>query len=294
MNQANRLPSLNALKAFEAASRHLNFKIAAEELNVTQSAIAQQIRSLEEELGSKLFERHSKGVTLTPNGRSYSHSITQAFNLIFEATQSFRHSNKHITISVTPTFASKWLIPRLNQFTQTHPDIDLQILATERISHFQNDGVDLAIRYGKPPFGAGLHTELLLQDSFIAVASPHLIPLKDQPLELNDLYNYTLLHDANNLWPHFLDKLEVKTTKNLFKNIRFNQTLLAIDAAVAAQGITLSNPIFVSSDLETGKLIKIFEQDLKMETGFYLVTPRYSINAESIAKVRKWLFDQFN
>ncbi|MEI1682950.1 transcriptional regulator GcvA [Acinetobacter baumannii] len=294
MNQAKRLPSLNALKAFEAASRHLNFKLAAEELNVTQSAIAQQIRSLEEELGSKLFERHSKGVTLTPNGRNYFQSISQAFNLIFEATQSFRHSNQHITISVTPTFASKWLIPRLNEFTQIHPDIDLQILATERISHFQNDGVDLAVRYGKPPFGAGLHTELLLKDSFIAVASPHLITLKNHALELNDLYQYTLLHDANNIWPLFLEKLEVRKTKKLFKNIRFNQTLLAIDAAIAAQGITLSNPIFVSSDLEAGKLIKIFDEEIQVESGYYLISPRYSINAEAVAKVRAWLLEQLS
>jgi LysR family transcriptional regulator, glycine cleavage system transcriptional activator len=294
MKQLNHLPSLNALKAFEAASRHLNFKLAAEELNVTQSAIAQHIRRLEEELGLKLFKRHAKGVSLTANGRSYSHSITQAFNLIHEATQSFYHSNQQITISVTPTFAAKWLIPRLSQFTQSHPDIDLQILATEKISHFQNDGVDLAIRYGKPPFGAGLNTELLLQDTFIAVASPELMNTDQQYLDIHNLDQFTLLHDANNLWTHFIEKLKPQHTQNLFKNIRFNQTSLAIDAAIAAQGITLTNPIFVSSDLETGKLIKVFNQTLSMETGFYLVYPRHASNIEVLAKVRNWLFTQFS
>lgn len=298
MTLLNRLPSLNALKAFEAASRHLNFKFAAEELHVTQSAIAQHVRHLEEELGIKLFERHSKGVNLTANGRKYAASITQAFSLIFEATQSFHHSNQQITLSVTPTFAAKWLIPRLNQFRQSHPDIDLQILATERVSHFQNDAVDLAIRYGKPPFGTGLNTELLLQDTFIAVASPELIKsLKlsnQESLEISTLDQFTLLHDAHNLWPHFIEKLKFKNTQNLFKNIRFNQTALAIDAAIAAQGVTLTHPIFVHSELASGILVKVFPQELAMETGFYVVYPRHTVGAEALSKVHHWLFTQFD
>lgn len=292
MKQLNRLPSLNALKAFEAASRHLNFKLAAEELSVTQSAIAQQIRSLEDELGSKLFERHPKGILLTMNGRNYAQSISQAFNLIYEATQSFQHQSNHITISVTPTFASKWLIPRLNNFTQQYPDIDLQILATERLSHFQNDAVDIAIRYGKPPSGAGLNTELLLKDSFIAVASPNLIPVDKRPLALEELHQYTLLHDANNLWHYFLETIPLLNKQNLFKNIRFNQTLLAIDAAIAGQGITLTNPVFIASDLEIGKLIKVFEKEIVTDTGFYLVTPRRPEKSDAFAKVYNWLFSQ--
>lgn len=292
MKQLNRLPSLNALKAFEAASRHLNFKLAAEELHVTQSAIAQQIRSLEDELGSKLFERHPKGIILTMNGRNYAQSIGQAFNLIYEATQSFRHQSNHITISVTPTFASKWLIPRLNNFTQQYPYIDLQILATERLSHFQNDAVDIAIRYGKPPSGAGLNTQLLLKDSFIAVASPNLISADKRPLALEELQQYTLLHDANNLWHFFLETIPLLNNQNLFKNIRFNQTLLAIDAAIAGQGITLTNPIFVTSDLKTGKLIKVFEKEIVTDTGFYLVTPRRPEKSDALAIVYNWLLSQ--
>lgn len=293
MKILKKLPSLNALKAFESASRHLSFKLAANELNVTQSAVAQQIRSLEEELGVKLFERHSKGVSLTANGRNYAYSIHQAFALIHEATQSFVHEKQHITISATPTFASKWLIPRLVDFTAMHPDIELQILATEKISHFQNDGVDLAIRYGSPPLGGGLNTALLLQDSFVIVASPQLVKLENQYLSLDNLFNYTFLHDAHNLWSIFLEKSNVKLPLNTLKNIRFNQTTLAIDAAISAQGIALVNPIFIREELQTKKLIQVVEHTLKMETGFYLVSPRHSSNTENLMKVYNWLVSQF-
>ncbi len=148
-----RLPSLNALRAFEAASRHLNFRIAAEELGVTQGAVAQQVRGLEAELDMKLFERHPRALTLTENGRRYAGSVRRAFDLLTEATQALRPEPLRLTVSVTPTFASKWLIPRLPAFLEAHPDIDLRILATDRLSHFQADAVDLAVRYGRPPFG---------------------------------------------------------------------------------------------------------------------------------------------
>ncbi|MFW1800066.1 LysR substrate-binding domain-containing protein [Acinetobacter nematophilus] len=221
-------------------------------------------------------------------------ALLNAFNLIHEATQSFYYSNQQITISVTPTFAAKWLIPRLSQFTHSHPDIDLQILATEKISHFQNDGVDLAIRYGKPPFGAGLNTELLIQDTFIAVASPELMNTDQPYLDIQSLDQFTLLHDAHNLWTHFIEKLKSQHTQNLFKNIRFNQTSLAIDAAIAAQGITLIHPIFVNSELASGTLVKVFPQELVMETGFYLVYPRHTVGVKALSEVRHWLFMQFD
>ncbi len=293
MKPSKKLPSLNALKAFETVSRHLNFKLAADELNVTQSAVAQQVRSLEQELSIKLFDRHPKGVSLTPNGRNYANSIQFAFNLIHEATSSFIDKKQKITISSTPTFASKWLIPKLADFTAAHPDIELQILATEKMSHFQNDGVDLAIRYGQVPSNAGLNTELLIQDSFMVVASPDLVKLEQSSLSLNELFKYPLLHDAHHLWSIFLEKLSSEISLNILKSIRFNQTALAIDAAIAAQGIVLTNPLFIDAELKNGKLIKIYEQELEMDTGFYLVSPRYSKNSENVTRVRNWLLSQF-
>lgn len=149
------LPPLNALRVFEVVARHLNFRRAADELGVTQGAVAQQVRSLEAHLAIKLFERLPRGLGLTDAGRSYQASIRRAFELIAEATQVLRPEPLHLTLSVTPTFASKWLIPRLPDFTASHSHIDLRVLATDRLSSFQNDAVDLAVRYGRPPFGPG-------------------------------------------------------------------------------------------------------------------------------------------
>src|SRR6218665_2677554 len=156
-----RLPSLNGLRVFEVVTRHLNFRLAAEELGVTQGAVAQQIRGLEAELGLKLFERQPRILLLTEAGRAYVASIRRAFELISEATETLRPEPLHLTISVTPSFASKWLIPRLPDFLAAHPELDMRILASERISNFQSDAVDIAVRLGHPPFGAGLVADLL-------------------------------------------------------------------------------------------------------------------------------------
>ncbi len=169
------LPPLNALRAFEVAARHLNFRLAAEEIGVTQGAVAQQIRGLEATLGLKLFDRHPRTLALTEAGRAYAVHIRRAFEMIAEATETLRPQPQHLTVSVTPSFASRWLIPRLPDFADAHPDIDLRILASDRLSDFQTDAVDLAVRHARPPFGPGLAADLLFEQCLIAVASPLLV-----------------------------------------------------------------------------------------------------------------------
>jgi LysR family transcriptional regulator, glycine cleavage system transcriptional activator len=126
-----RLPPLNALRAFEAASRHLNFRLAAEELGVTQGAVAQHVRGLETVLGLKLFERHPRTLLLTESGRQYCVGVRRSFELL-AATSALTPQARHVTVSVTPTFAAKWLLSRLPDFTSAYPDIDLRVLATGR------------------------------------------------------------------------------------------------------------------------------------------------------------------
>ena len=157
------LPSLNALRMFEVVARHLNFRLAAEELGLTQAAVAQQIRGLEASLEIRLFERLPRGLGLTDAGRAYSASIRSALAMIDEATRLLRPESSQLTVSVTPTFASKWLIPRLGGFAERNPEIDLRLLATDRLAHFHTDGVDIAVRYGQPPFAGGLNAELLME-----------------------------------------------------------------------------------------------------------------------------------
>ncbi|MGO3123630.1 MAG: LysR substrate-binding domain-containing protein [Advenella sp.] len=270
------LPSLNGLRIFESASRHLNFRLAAEELGVTQSAVAQQIRKLEAELGIKLFDRLSRSLQLTSEGRTYIAGISRAFDIITEATLQIKPEPRRITLSVTPTFASKWLIPRLPDFLSRNPSLDLQIVATERISNFHLDKVDLAIRYGRPPFGSGLHTELLYQQDIIAVCSPSLLSkMGGRPKNADDLKQFLLLGDTHNFWPEFIQSVIGPASVPSNIGIKFNQTAHAIEAAIAGQGIALTNSFFVEQDIKEGRLTRLYEGSLRGRSDFYIVAPRH-------------------
>ncbi|MBP1881888.1 LysR substrate-binding domain-containing protein [Sinorhizobium mexicanum] len=256
---------------------------------MTQGAVAQQVRGLETILGLKLFERHPRTLALTEAGRGYVGNIRRAFELIADATDALKPEPRHLTISVTPTFASRWLIPRLPEFTEMHPDIDLRILATDRISNFQTDAVDLAVRYGRPPFGPGLLADLLYEHVIVAVASPLLIEKLGPPAEPENLRHYALLHDAHDFWPQFLDVAFPGGAATSGKNIRFNQTSLAIDAAAAGQGLALASLFFVTEDLGSRRLVNPFKTELRVEADFYLVSPRKPRHPGAVREVREWM-----
>ncbi|GLO15537.1 LysR family transcriptional regulator [Pseudomonas putida] len=286
------LPSLNALRVFEVVARHLNFRVAAEELGVTQAAVAQQIRGLEAGLDLRLFERLPRGLALTDAGQGYSASIRSALAMIDEATRLLKPQASHLTVSVTPTFASKWLIPRLGDFAQNHPDIDLRVLATDRLSHFSTDGVDIAVRYGKPDFGAGLNSELLMEQRIVAVASPRLFDGSEVPVSFEQLQGFIMLHDAHNFWPQFLADMFPQHAQPTARNLRFNQTSLAIEAAVNGQGIALASLAFVGEDIAAGRLIQVFTRQLRLDKSFYLVWPRKMKQPDSLSLVQHWLKQQ--
>ena len=286
-----KLPSLNGLKAFEVSARHLSFRLAAEELGVTQGAVAQQVRGLEAELGVKLFERMPRTLFLTGEGRGYIADIRRAFEIIAQATGDLKPQPVRLTISTTPTFASKWLIPRLPDFMARHPDLDLHILATERMSGFQADGVDLAVRYGRPPFGPGLATELLFEQEIIAVCSPVLLRDRKPPKTSEELADYVLLHDAHNSWPEFIDRHFGRAAQASYKGISFNQTSHAIEAAIAGQGIVLANRDFVARDMAEGRLTQVIEGTLSGPSDFYLVWPRYR-KSSAIETVIAWMSEE--
>lgn len=283
------LPSLNALRMFEVVARHLNFRLAAEELGVTQAAVAQQIRGLEASLGIRLFERLPRGLGLTDAGRAYSTSVRAALAMIDEATRLLRPAPAHFTVSVTPTFASKWLIPRLGDFAEANPGIDLRLLASDRLSHFHTDAVDLAVRYGQPPFGPGLNVELLMEQRVVAVASPGLLAGKGKPGSFEALQGFVALHDAHDYWPAFTAALFPGHPPPTARNLRFNQTALAIEAALAGQGITLASQAFVAADLAAGRLVQVFELQLRLDKAFYLVWPRNPRQGDELRVVNNWL-----
>ncbi len=287
-----RLPPLNALRAFDAVAQQLNFRRAAEQLNVTQGAVAQQIRKLEADLGIRLFVREAHGVALTEQGRAFLPNIRRAFELIADATAAVRPTPTHLTISVTPTFAAKWLIPKLPEFVAAHPLIDLRILATEQLSSFHADGVDIAIRQGRPPFGPGLVVDFLFPQALIAVCSPGLLAAMTAPLTPASLRGQVLLEDSHNLWPAFLEQALGQPAVAGAKRLQFNQTSLAIDAAIAGQGIALASRFLLQAELAAGRLVQPFATELRGSLDFYVVIPRKQRHPEPTEAVRAWLLGE--
>ncbi len=279
------LPPLNALRAFEAAARHLNFRLAAEELGVTQGAVAQQVRGLEARLGIALFDRMPRGLHLTEEGRKFSAPLGRAFRLIENAVEEAA-DQRQITISVTPSFASKWLVPRLSDFTAKHPEIQVQIDAQEHLAEFGKDGADIAVRHGQSHLTSDLRAEPLFSTELIVICAPD---LAGRVSDVPDLLGQTLLSDSHGLWPLFLEHAGVDGRPHM---MTFNHTSLAIDAAVAGQGFALADAALVGSELTLGQLVKPFEQVLSGDPGFYIVTPRKPRQPKLVDAMRRWLLSQ--
>jgi LysR family glycine cleavage system transcriptional activator len=281
------LPPLNSLRAFDAAGRRLSFRSAADELGVTQGAVAQHVRQLEAHLDVVLFERVPKGLAFTPVGRSYHNRITGVFADLRAATAELKPEPSKIVISVTPTFAAKWLIPNLPDFTAAHPDIDLRIMATEKVSSFHSDGIDLAVRQGSPPFGASLDVTLLFRQSLIAVAAPKFGGMGGTPLDPDKLASMPKIHDTHDQWPSYLAHLGVQDQSP--RHLRLSQTSLAVDAAIAGQGLALVSRFLVAHDLEAGRLVEVGAA-LDSDGGdFYVLMPRTAKNNETGVNVVTWL-----
>ncbi|MCA0905526.1 LysR family transcriptional regulator [Ruegeria marisrubri] len=279
------LPPLNALRAFEASARHLNFRLAAEELGVTQGAVAQQVRGLEARLNEVLFDRLPRGLRLTDAGRRFHAPLRRAFRLIEEAVADLSQ-DRRITLSVTPSFASKWLVPRLSGFTDLYPDISVQVDARERLADFSSDGVDLAVRQGRAPFAAELEAVPLFSTEFIPVCSPSVASGISTP---SDLMKQVLLNDTHGLWPLFLERVGVSGKPRMMS---FSQTSLAIDAAVSGQGIALANAPLVVPEVASGRLVQPLVDVLVADLGFYVVAPRKPRQPQLVRIMRDWLLSQ--
>src|SRR5271165_1062537 len=193
-----RLPSLNGLRAFEAAARHLSFTLAAAELNVTQTAISHQIKRLEEELGLRLFIRKNRALALTPKAKDYLPGVRAAFNDLRLATDRVlrKDDDNVLTISTLASLAAKWLLPRLSTFQEAHPGIDVRITTSANLVDFQRDNVDAGIRYGRGQW-PGVRADWLMADELFPVCSPALVN-GNKPLQCpQDLKDHVLLHTSN-------------------------------------------------------------------------------------------------
>lgn len=287
---SKRLPPLNALKVFDAAARHLSFTRAAEELFVTQAAVSHQIKSLEDFLGLKLFRRRNRSLLLTEEGQSYSLDIKEIFSALNDATRKLqaRSAKGALTVSLLPSFAIQWLVPRLSSFNQDCPGIDVRIQAVDREEDKLSDDVDVAIFYGRGNW-PGLRVEKLYAEYLLPVCSPALLTGEFSLKSPADLAHFTLLHDASRRdWQSYTRQLGLNHV-NVQQGPIFSHTAMVLQAAIHGQGIALANNVMVQSELESGRLVCPFNDVLASQNAFYLVCHDSQADLGKIAAFRQWI-----
>jgi LysR family glycine cleavage system transcriptional activator len=287
---ARRLPSLNALKAFEAAARHESFTTAAEELSVTQGAVSHQVKALELELGIRLFDRERQGLAITRAGRSYLEVVRDALDRIALGTERIQHQSRSgaLTVSTSPDFAAKWLVNRLGRFAETHSDIDLRISATLHHVDFAREDVDLAVRHGDGNW-AGLEVVRLCSEQLFAVCSPKLCQRIRAPA---DVLKFPLLHlDDRKDWSAWLEAAGVLDAE-LSHGPVLNRASMVIDAAIDGQGVALARTTLAASDLINGRLERPFAAALRLSKSYWIVCPKAASTLPKIMTFRNWLLSE--
>ncbi len=292
-----RPPPLNALRAFEAAARHLSMKQAADELAVTPGAISQLVRGLEQQLGTVLFRRGNRSLTLTEAGQGYFVPIRHAFRQINEATrrlQATPHAGM-LTVSAPPAFAASWLVPRLGRFRTRHADIELNIATTRSLANFGTDGVDLAIRHGLGSY-PGLRCDRIATIAMVPVCSPRFLALlaKRRPRRPADLLGLSLLHDADRQdWALWFQAQGVADLGHTASNgISFDDQTLLIRAATSHQGIALVTETLAQPELDHDSLVRVLDVAWPQEFSYWLACPRATADQPKIVAFRDWLLEE--
>ena len=263
--------NLNSLWMFDAAARHLNFRKAGEELNLTQSAVADRVRQLEDTLGRPLFFRQARGLALTEEGYEYHGRIKRALSVIEKATEEIiHHPDNVVSISVTPSFAAKWLVHRLGNFNEKYPDIDLRVEASDRLADFRIGQTDIAVRYGKKPSVPGKKVELFLPIRLCAVCTPTLADSIGDVSSPERLFQHRLIEDGKRRWSALADEMQIALRQ---KPKQFNQTSLAIDAAKSGSGIALVPYDLVTSELNSQELVQVWQIANNTLEAYHLIYP---------------------
>ncbi|AGH38820.1 Glycine cleavage system transcriptional activator [Bibersteinia trehalosi USDA-ARS-USMARC-188] len=286
-----KLPPLNALKAFESAARHLNFTKAAEELFVTQAAVSHQIKLLEDFLSIQLFHRRNRILELTESGLQYFEEIRPLLEQIAKATDKIRAKNNRqiLTISVPQTFGMQWLVPRLNDFHEKFPDVEVRIKGVDQDEGQLGKEIDVAIYYGNGKWD-NLESVCLAEAPLVILASPKY--LAENPLNTpDDIIGKMLLHVfSRNKWKrtieHFKldDKIDVEEAGTMFSH-----TFMALQAAMHNQGVAIANKILAQHEIEQGNLIEPFPTGLIDEKTFYVVYPHQMAEVLKVQLFVEWI-----
>lgn len=270
---------------------------AANELRVTPAAISHQIRLLEDHVGLPVFVRNGRGLALTEAGAAGLRDLREAFARLCAAMDSIDSLGEAgvLSVSVAPSFASKWLLPRLELFQSAHPEIDVHVSASMQLSDFAKDGIDVAIRYGAGRY-SDLSVERLMTESLVPVCSPEYL-MQHGPFYLpSDLAEATLLHDDSpdndpscpnwEMWLGAAGAPHVDSTRGP----RFNQSGLVIEAAALGRGVALAKTALAARDLKQGRLVQPFTSTtVKVDLAYYIVAPRAKLNLPKVSFFIDWL-----
>jgi len=288
---ATRLPPLNLFRAFDAAVRHASFRLAADELCVTPSAVSQQIRQLEEFLDTRLFRRLPRRVELTREGQMLAGTVKDALAILSAGCVRLRDPSVPtvVCINVLPTLGTRWLVGRLKRFMEAHPHIKISLLASADPLNFERQDVDLGLRWGTGPY-PGMRAEPLAKDVIFPVCNPdfidhHAIRTPD------DLRHYTLLQAIQNgvTWATWLDRAGIRLAAPPTDVLHYNDTNIMLEAVACGQGIGLSNAYLAENDLRSGRLVRLFDFDVTLEEDYYVLSSETLGDKPAIALVREWL-----
>lgn len=294
VQDGRRLPSLNGVRSFDAAARHLSFTRAARELCVTQGAVSRMVLALEAELGVALFLRMGRSLALTPAGAAYHPHILEALERIAAATRSIRHMDGGavLSISVLPTFAMRWLVPRLARFQQRHPDILIDITTNERLLDFSTEAIDIGVRYG---LGHWPNTEatLFMHEDVAVFCAPSLLrrgpPLRGPAdLAAHRLLQHSTRADA---WRRYFAACGL-APPDLAQSPAFEHFFMVIEAAAAGMGAALLPQFFAADELASGRLVRPYEKTLRNEQAYYIVHAPGAGRTRKIRLVKEWLLEE--
>lgn len=295
---SRRLPPLTAVRAFEAAARHGGFQRAGEELHVSAGAVAHQIKQLESWLGVALFQRLARGVVLTTAGRSYAESLRPLLNGLADVSEALRrHGDERVvTVTSVPSLVARWLMPRLGDLRERHPEIDLRVLASIHTVDFLRDGVDVAIRLGTGPY-PGLKAEPLMEQWYCAVASPAFRDAAPDIRTPADLLRYPLLHDEAEMrisdevnWSRWFQECGVAYSGGTGSS--FSHTYLTLEAAASGQGVAIAPELLIAAELRSGRLVRLFPHRVLSPYRYHLLRSPEADTRKSVQAFCNWIRDQ--
>ena len=308
--QNGRFPPLNALRAFEAAARHLSFKRAALELHVTPGAVSHQVKLLEDHLGVVLFRRLTRALELTTEAYAMLPKVREGLDALHAAVGRVkdRRDVRSLTVVAPPNFATRWLVPRLARFTEAHPELELHVASRQAmvdtvadgslvVPEVDNDAPIAMVRFGTGHY-PGAHVEEVFNAVYVPVCSPRLIKGAHALKKPEDLRHHTLIHDdtvveegARPSWNDWLQSVGV-TDIDATRGPHFSDAALALDAAIEGMGVTLAMKPLLRTEIEAKRLVVPFDISAPTSYSYYLVTPEAGAENRALTSFSKWLLEE--